>query len=294
MDLPLAFLLLALAQGPGAPGAAPGAVDWSRVPASVGAEVLAPAQKAVLARVLEGEFCYCGCPHSLLGCLTEHASCSHAPRMAALAARLAGLGMGAAEVRKVLVDYYASFDRSKRARLAVGEFGPPLGDAAAPVTIVEFSDFQCPFCAQFRPRLEEFVERNRGRVKLYYKPFPISSHPRAMEAAEAAEWARDQGVFWEFHDALFQNPRALDDEALAARAAVLGKDGDDLRKALEARRYRAKVLESQAEARSAGLMGTPTLYFNGRRHLIPDFSDTVLEFTLEDEEEWMRSGGWKD
>jgi len=74
----------------------------------------------------------------------------------------------------------------------------------------------------------------------------------------------------------------------------LGKDGDDLRKALQEQRFREKVQFSQSEARRAGLAGTPTLYVNGRRHLIPDFSDTILDFTLDDEEEWTRSGGWRD
>jgi len=277
-----------------APPTGPAPLDWSSIPATVGAESLPPAQKVVLGRVLEESFCYCGCPHTLLGCLTGHAGCEHAPRMAALAARLAGLGLAASDIQRSLADYYASFDRPKRAKLDVTAFGPPLGDPAAPITIVEFSDFQCPFCKQFRSKLEAFVERNKGRVKLYYKPFPLQNHPRAMEAAEAAEWARDQGIFWAFHDALYENAKALDDDSLAALATRLGKDGEDLKKSLRDQRFRAKVVDAQAEARRAGLPGTPTLYFNGRRHLIPDFSDTILEFTVDDEEEWTKANGWKD
>jgi protein-disulfide isomerase len=269
-------------------------LDWSRVPASVGADALTPAQRAVLAQVLERSYCYCGCPHSLLGCLTTHPACEHAPRMGALAARLAGLGLPPGDVEKALVDYYASFDRVKRANLDVSGFGPPLGEPAAPITLIVFSDFQCPFCQQFRPRLEALVERHKGRVKLYAKPFPLATHPRALAAAEAAEWARAQGIFWEFHDAMFENPKALDDDALAALATRLGKDGDDLRAALQEQRFREKVQFAQSEARRAGLLGTPTLYVNGRRHVIPDFSDTILDFTLDDEEEWAKARGWGD
>jgi protein-disulfide isomerase len=279
---------------PGAPAAATGELDWSRIPSTVGAESLTPAQKAVLAQVLDETFCYCGCPHTLLGCLTGHAGCAHAPRMAALAARMAGQGQQPPAIEKALTDYYASFDRPKRARLDLAAFGPPLGDPKAPITIVEFSDFKCPFCQQFRVKLQAFVERNQGRVKLYYKPFPLPNHPRAQEAAEAAEWARDQGIFWAFHDAVYENNKTLDDDSLAAIAARLGKDGDDLKKALAEKRYRQKVLDAQSEGRRAGLPGTPTLFFEGRRHVLPDLSDTILEFTLDDEEEWIRSGGWRD
>jgi protein-disulfide isomerase len=313
LAIPALALALAAAQGPPAPppaaGSAPAGapapaaaeaapaatgVDWSRIPASVGADSLTPAQKGVLAQALERSFCYCGCPHSLLGCLTTHAACEHAPRMGALAARLAGLGLAAADVERILVEYYASFDRPKRAALDLAGFDPPLGDPKAPITLVVFSDFQCPFCQQFRPRLEAFVERHKGRVKLYAKPFPLATHPRAMAAAEAAEWARAQGMFWEFHDALFESPKAVDDDALVALATRLGKDGEDLRKALKEQRFRLKVQIAQSEARRAGLAGTPTLYVNGRRHLVPDFSDTLLDFTLDDEEDWSRTGGWGD
>jgi len=312
MTLALLALALAAAQAPlppSAPSDAPAAspssataaaspgpegLDWSRIPASVGADALNAAQRAVLAQVLERSFCYCGCPHTLLGCLTSHPACEHAPRMGALAARLAGLGLAPGDVEKALVDYYASFDQVKRANLDVTFFGPPLGDPAAPITLVVFSDFQCPFCQQFRPRLEALVERHKGRVKLFAKPFPLVTHPRALAAAEAAEWARSQGIFWEFHDAMFANPKELEDDALAALATRLGKDGDDLRKALQEQRFRPRVQEAQSEARRAGLLGTPTLYVNGRRHVIPDFSDTILDFTLDDEEEWMKAGGWRD
>jgi len=256
---------------------------------------LTPAQVEVVQRVARDEFCHCGCPHTLAGCLREHKSCKHAPRMAALAVRLAGQGMTAGEVLKVLTDYYAGFDRSKRAKLDVKEFGPPLGKAEAPVTIVEFSDFECPYCQALRPELEKFVRENEARVKLYYKPFPIWSHPRAFEAATAAEWSRDKGFFWKMHDELFEHPHALKDDDLAGYASTLGGDPDDLRKALEQGRYKARIAASQAEARGAGLVGTPTMYFDGRRLVLPsapqDIRDT-LRFTLEDEEEWKSHGGW--
>jgi protein-disulfide isomerase len=256
---------------------------------------LTPAQVEVVQRVAREQFCHCGCPHTLGGCLREHSTCKHAPRMASLAARLAGQGLPAAQVGHVLGEYYASFDRVKRAKLDVKSFGPPLGKPEAPITIVEFSDFTCPYCQALQPVLERFVRENEGRVKLYYKPFPISSHARSLEAALAAEWARDEGIFWKMHAALFEHPHALSDDDLASTASDVGGDPDSLRKALEQGRDRARVAASQAEARAAGLQGTPTLFFNGRRLDVPsspaDMAE-LLRFTLEDEEEWSKAGGW--
>jgi len=272
----------------GATAAEPDAADL--LP-GVPLEELTEAQRRVVARVAQNEFCHCGCPHTLSGCLREHQACKHAPRMAALATRLAGAGLGEVEVVKALTDYYASFDRAKRVALDAKGFGPPLGNPDAKVTIVEFSDFTCPYCQMLRPRLEEFVKARRDRVKLVYKPFPIASHARSFEAAAAAEWAREKGFFWAMHDALFEHPHELDDDSLAAAAERLGGDPADLRKALETGRYQARIAASQDEGRRGGLAGTPTLFFDGRRYALPDHTEESLEFTLEDEEEWL-AGGW--
>jgi len=287
LALPLVLALVAAAPSP------PPAIDWSRIPDTVGVSTLTPPQKDVLARVLADEFCYCGCPHTLLGCITEHKDCKHAPRMAAMAARLAGMGLSSNEILRTLTEYYASFDPKRRAVIDTARLGAPLGDPKAKVTIVEYADFECPFCQQLRPRLEAFVKIHPGRVKLLFKPFPLPGHPHAEPAAEAAEWARDQGIFWPFSEAMFDHPKALDVDSLVSLASQLGKDGEDLRKALADRKYRDRVQVSLLEGRRAGVIGTPTLFLNGRRHVIPDYSDTVLEFVLEDEEEWARNG-WKD
>jgi protein-disulfide isomerase len=255
---------------------------------------LTPAQLELVRKVVAEEFCHCGCPHTLEGCLREHATCKHAPRMAGLVVRLAGQGVPAADVRKVLREYYGGFERSKRARLDLKDFGPPLGDPKAPVVIVEFSDFTCPFCQRIKPELDRFVHEHADRVRLYYKPFPIASHQRAQEAAIAAEWARDQGLFWKMYDQLFAHPHQLSDSDLAGYADAIGGDPEGLRKALETGANKARIAASQAEARAARLPGTPTLYLNGHRFDLPFGPDlaSALEFAVEDEEEWVKHGGW--
>jgi protein-disulfide isomerase len=250
-------------------------------------------QKAVAARIARDTYVYCGTPHTISQRLRQpDGGCDHAKRMGRLVARLAGAGVGPTELARHVTEYYSSFDPPRRARLELAGFGPPYLDADKGITLVEFSDFTCPYCQLFRPVLEKFVAERAGRVRLFFKPFPIESHPGALELAQAGEWAREKGAFWKMHDALFEDPHAVTGAALSSLARRQGLDGDDLEAALNDGRLLPRVRASQAEARAAGLRGTPTLFFEGRRLAVPDFSEWMLEFTLQDEEEWQAHRGW--
>ena len=273
-----------------APAANPPA-DPAAAPAGVEAEGLSPDQQHALGEWAKGAFCYCGCPHTVAQCLKEHKTCKHAPRMVAYAARLLRGGAKKEELARLVSSYYASFDT--RARIDVTRFGPPRGDPAAPVALVEWSDFTCPYCQLVRPKLESFVTERQARVKLFYKPFPIESHPGALELAQAGEWARDAKIFWPMHDAMFASPGSHSADELAELAREAGGDPGSLRAALESRQYLVKVRDSQAEARAAGIQGTPSLFFNGRLLGVADYSEDALEFTLEDEEEFVANKGWQ-
>jgi protein-disulfide isomerase len=285
-----AAAVLTLACALAAPAAEPSATP-AAAPAGVEAPGLSAEQQQVLSEWARTAFCYCGCPHTVAQCLKEHRTCKHASRMVAFAARLLRAGAKKEELGRLVSSYYASFD--KRARIDVSGFGPPLGEPEAKVTMVEWSDFTCPYCQLVRPVLESFVEARKGRVKLVYKPFPIESHPGALEKAQAGEWARDQKIFWPMHDALFANPGAHSPDELAELAREAGGDPDSLRAALESGKYLGKVRDSQAEARAAGIRGTPSLFFNGRALVLSDYSEEGLELTLEDEEEWVANRGWQ-
>jgi protein-disulfide isomerase len=294
--LATAFLVACASNPPPAPAARrtslpPAATAEEALP-GIDLASLEPAQRQVVAEWAQSAFSYCGAPRTVSVALRQGSSCRHAPRMAKLAVRLAGAGLDRDKLTKAVTDYYASFDTRKRAKLETAAFGPPLGDAAAPVAIVEFSDFTCPFCQRLRPTLEKFVTDRPGRVRLHFKPYAIESHMNSLEAAQAAEWARERGAFWKMHDTLFDNPFAADPESLVTFAKALELDGDDLAKALEAQSYVPKVRGSMAEARAAGIPGTPTLFLNGRMLRAGEFTEPTLEFTLEDEEEWIRNGGW--
>lgn len=249
-----------------------------------------PDRRQLLAEYAGGDYCYCGCPHTLGSCALQHKACKHSARQLRLAAGVlvARPTATVAELARLVGAYYASFDR--RARIDVAGFGPPLGDEKAPVTLVVYSDFLCPFCQSYRPVLEAFVAAHPDEVKLYFKPFPLDSHPGAVDVAMAAEWGRDRGAFWPLHDALFE-AQAHDLDAMAAVAERLGLDAEDLRDAVTARKHEQKVLASRASGTKAGVRSTPTVFMNGRRLELPDNTAEWLQFTLEDEKEWSRHPG---
>jgi len=291
--LSLAAALAGPAHAPAAPSEVPAAAPAQPAEPALPADVtegLTPEQRQVVEAWAKTTFCYCGCPHTVSQCVKGHTGCRHGPRMLTLAARLVRAGAKKDELARMVEGYYASFDR--RVALDLSRFGPALGDPAAPVTLVEFSDFTCPYCQLVRPALEQFVESHKGRVKLVYKPFPIETHPGALELAQAGEWARDQNLFWPMHDAMFASPGSHTPEELATIAHDVGGDAKSLLAALSDGRYLPKVRASQAEARTAGIKGTPTLFLNGRMLVLMDYSDEGLEFTLQDEEEWVKHRGW--
>ncbi len=280
--------IVAEAPAPGKPGAG---ADADALP-GVDLASLSPDQRKLVLAWAKEAFCYCGCPHTVEGCLRGHATCRHAGRMATLAARVVKSGAGKADLAKMLDAYYGSFE--KRAKLDVSGFGPPRGSPSAPITLVEISDFTCPYCQRVHGPLAAYVTARADRVKLFYKPFPIESHPGALDAAQAGEWARSKGIFWAMHDAMFEHPEAAHEAGdLADLARGAGGDPADLRAALEAKTFLDKVRASQAEARQARIQGTPTLFVNGRMLVLSDFSEEGLDFTLQDEEEWQKHAGWE-
>jgi protein-disulfide isomerase len=150
-------------------------------------------------------------------------------------------------------------------RIAVAAVGPALGPENAPVTIVEFSDFQCPFCARAGPIVKQIIARYPEQVRVVYRHFPLDSiHPRARPAAEAAACADEQGRFWEYHDKLFANAKALEDADLERYAGEVGLDVAAFGTCRAEGRKRELVERDVQDARSAGITGTPSFFVNGR------------------------------
>tara|TARA_Y100000034_G_C6763987_1_gene340479 strand:- start:20 stop:739 length:720 start_codon:yes stop_codon:yes gene_type:complete len=138
---------------------------------------------------------------------------------------------------------------------------PVLGDENAPLTIVEFSDFQCPFCARFHSQTLSQIKTeyiDTGKVKFVYRDLPLTSiHPQAMPAAEASECADDQGKFWEYHDILFERQSSLSSSNYVKWAEELGLDTNEFQECLDSNKHKDEVNNDLRDASSAGGRGTP-------------------------------------
>src|SRR5262245_2004599 len=143
--------------------------------------------------------------------------------------------------------------------------GVAKGSSKAPITIVEFADFQCPFCARCTPTLDQLFKDYLGDIRFYFRHNPLPFHPNAPLAAEATLAAEAQGKFWEMHDKLFSNWQRLEREDLDRYARELGLDMDKFAQALDTRAYKARVEQDVAVASKAGAKGTPYFLINGRR-----------------------------
>jgi protein-disulfide isomerase len=149
-------------------------------------------------------------------------------------------------------------------RAEVAATGPAKGPANAPITIVEFSDFQCPFCSRINPTLEQVRAKYGDKVRIVFRQFPLDMHPQARKAAEASLCANDQGKFWEMHDAMFQSQQQLAVDDLKAKAAGLGLNAESFNSCLDSGKYGSQVAEDLQAGSSAGVSGTPALFINGR------------------------------
>jgi protein-disulfide isomerase len=141
------------------------------------------------------------------------------------------------------------------------------GPGNAAVTLVEYGDYECPYCGAAYPIVKEVQARMGEELRFVFRNFPIStSHPHAEQAAEAAESAASQGKFWEMHDTLYENQRRLGDDDLRAYAERLGLDRDTFERDLAEHVYATRVHEDFIGGVRSGVNGTPTFYINGTRH----------------------------
>jgi protein-disulfide isomerase len=145
------------------------------------------------------------------------------------------------------------------------EGAPYKGRQNAPITIVEFSDFQCSYCKRVLTVLNQVLQQYPDRVKLAFRDFPILNiHPHAQKAAEAAHCAADQGKFWEYHDLLFDKQDAIPGANYAEHAKALGLEVAPFQECVDSRKYKETVERNYADGVKAGVSGTPAFFINGR------------------------------
>ena len=276
--------------------AAPSALGQATDPGRLLAEVpgfdfsqLSGAAKKELSSVLTDEFDACGRPLTLLASMKKGDACRHTKRFVGLAAGLAGEGAGANEIILQLSKYNQTFSHH-RSTFKVDERSCS-GPAAAKVTLVEFSDFECPYCAAVRPLLERFA-KDRPNVRLCWAAFPLEVHPHSTLCGQAALFARDAGKFWAVHDAIFEHQLEISPQVLRKVLQEAGLDVKAFDKAVAAGKYLDELKASREAGKSAGIDGTPTLFINGRKHVL-GYATETLNASLEDELDWMLgNNGW--
>jgi protein-disulfide isomerase len=151
------------------------------------------------------------------------------------------------------------------------------GPADAPVTLLEYGDYECPYCGAAYPIVKEVQGRIGERLRFVFRNFPITtSHPHAERAAEAAEAAAAQGSFWRMHDVLYENQKRLGDEDLRTYAQQVGLDLDVFDRELAEHVHAARVQEDFMSGVRSGVNGTPTFYVNGARYDDSYDLDTLL------------------
>lgn len=234
------------------------------------------ADRRAWVRLVNEQLSPCGEPISVARCVSESRdSCPKCTTAARYLARLVLEGAEPIEARELYRNRYGAE--------GLHEFdveGAPVRGATmgAPVTLVEFSDFECPFCGQAHPLIKRVLRRFEGRVQLVYKHYPLPAHEHAMPAAFAAVAAMRQGKFWEMHDMLFEHQDALEVSDLEVYARELGLDLARFRQDMRAEETSALVMQNRAQGQEAGVRGTPSIYVNGRK----------FEEPLESLEEYIR------
>lgn len=141
---------------------------------------------------------------------------------------------------------------------------PALGPEGAPVTIVEYSDYQCGFCRRAHPTVERILKEYDGKVRFVYRDYPLNFHPRATPSAVAARCAGEQGKFWEYHNHLMEQPGDLSDADLDKRAQSLSLDMAAFKSCYESKRYNDVIQAAFMEGQAVGVTGTPAFFVNGR------------------------------
>jgi protein-disulfide isomerase len=177
---------------------------------------------------------------------------------------LVAAGKLAADASSDVTNEPVRLDPREIYRVGLGLHGHQNGPDDAPVTIVEFSDFECPFCARQAPVLAKLRKKYGDDLRVVYRHYPVLFHPDSVIAAEAGAAAADQGKFWEFHDQVFGNFGKLSRADLEQYAKNAGLDVARFRAALDERRFHDSVIAEGASAEALGVDGTPTLFINGQ------------------------------
>jgi protein-disulfide isomerase len=217
-------------------------------------------ERKVFFRVLNKESSVCGKAHSLIQSVKADRTCRRSLYAARYVARLVDNGYTDSEITDSLEKRF----RSARKQLDLTDT-PVKGNPGAPVTIVEFVDYECPHCKKVQPVLRQMLEEYPDEVKVFFKHYPLGAHTNARTAAEAGVAAHRQGKFWAYNDKLWANADSLTPAAMEQFAKDVGLDVGKWRADFESEATKARVQKDRDLGEALGIASTPTIYINGRQ-----------------------------
>jgi len=232
---------------------------------------LTAAQKATALKVLRDYDCSCQCGMKVAECRMKDPKCYYSRGLSQVIVEALKAGKSESDARHAAQG--SEFANSQQevpllepaVSLSVAG-SPSVGPANAAITLVEFSDFQCPYCAVAAPELHRVMRVFPQQIRLVFKQYPLEIHPLAPLAAVAALAADRQGKFWDMHDAMFARRHSLDRDGLIATATDIGLDITQFTSDLDSPKVKAAVDQDQREGDKVGIQGTPTLFINGQRY----------------------------
>jgi protein-disulfide isomerase len=258
----LSLTALCLAQGDWQTQTELPGVDW---------QGLTGAKKAMALKIVRAEACSCGgCDMKVAECRMKDHTCATSKKLANVVAKEVAAGKTEvairADLKKIATEPPPVLDDPVKISV-VGD--PVRGPAGARVTVVEFSDFQCPYCSKAVAATKALMKQFPNDVKLVFKQFPLDDHAQAEFGAEAALAAHAQGKFWEMHDLLYAGYPNLSRAAVMGYAQKIGLDVKRFTAEVDSHKYKAQVDAEEQEGENAGVEGTPTFFINGKK-----FNDT--------------------
>jgi protein-disulfide isomerase len=217
-------------------------------------------ERRVWSELVNTQLSPCGEPVSVAQCVSEKRACNSCVPAARYLSRLVSEGMEKSEIETL---FAARYDAKKKVSIDMTD-APVRGAPMAKVSIVEFSDFECPYCGAAHPALSSLLSQFDGQVNLVFKNFPLDGHKNSMPAARAAVAAQLQGKFWELADLLFEHQRELSAEKIRELAKEAGLDLTRFDADFASPAVAQRVDADKKEGTGLGIQGTPSLFVNGR------------------------------
>ena len=246
--------------------------NWQTETSLAGVDLtgLTPAQQASALKILREQGCSCGCSMKIAECRVKDPACGVSKGLAALVVKNLMAGKSAEEVAKELTAETTKAPSPPPVLedpISISIEGDPVrGPANAKVTLVEFSDFQCPYCASAAGKITALMAKYPNDVRLVFKQFPLDIHGQAQMAAQASLAAARQDKFWELHDKMFANFRRLNRDNVITWAKDLGLDMARFLEDMDSADVKARVTKEIQEGVNAGVAGTPTFFINGKKY----------------------------